>query len=153
MATLGYPESWIYFFLSFISWHVIHVTANPIIHVDNPGNLTLGGLFVLTEINEKSKCFDRISLDGLRSLLAMQFAVERINSNDSILPNITLGIKAFDTCFSRIPALEYTLKNFVLGEHTSKLSQYPIVGLIGPALSYEAVSISKVIRTLSKQIG
>jgi hypothetical protein len=79
----------------------------------------------------------------------MQFAVERINYDDTILPNITLGIKAVDTCFSRVPALEYTLKHFVLGKHKGKLSQYPIAGLIGPALSYEAVYISKVSRSYS----
>ena len=120
------------------------MTASPVIQVDNPGQLTLGGLFVLSEINDKSKCLDKIALDGLRSLLAMHFAVESINSDGTILPNITLGIKAFDTCFSRLSALEYTLKYFVLGDHNSTLTQYPIVGLVGPVLSYEAIYISKV---------
>ena len=141
-------QLWVYFLLSVISSRILHdhVTATPIIHVDNPGNLTLGGLFVLTKLNEKGQCLDEISLDGLRSLLAMQFAVESINSNKTILPNITLGFKAFDTCLSRASALAHTLKYFVIGEHKNKLSQYPIVGLVGPALSYEAVYIAKVSR-------
>ena len=125
---------------------IIYVTTAPRIDVDNPGDLTLGGLFVLAEVDEKNNCLDTFSLDGIRYLLAMQFAVERINSDHSILPNISLGYKAFDTCNGRISALEYTLKHFVLGEHKGKLSQYPIVGLIGPAKSSEAVTISKVSR-------
>ena len=127
--------------LSLLFLRIFLVTASPVIQVDNPGQLTLGGLFVLSEINDKSKCLDKIALDGLRSLLAMHFAVESISSDDTILPNITLGIKAFDTCFSRLSALEYTLKYFVLGDHNSTLTQYPIVG---PVLSYEAIYISKV---------
>ena len=139
-----YHKPALHFMLSLALLRVFLVTSIPVIQVDNPGNLTLGGLFVLTEVNEKSKCLDKIALDGLRSLLAMHFAVETINSDETILPNITLGIKAFDTCFSRVPALEYTLKYFVLGDHNSELSQYPVFGLVGPALSYEAVYISKV---------
>ena len=139
-----FSQPHVYFLLSVISSRMLQMTATPTIYVDNPGNLTLGGLFVLTKLNEKGQCLDEISLDDLRSLLAMQFAVESINSNETILPNITLGFKAFDTCLSRASALERTLKYFVIGEHENKLSEYPIVGLVGPALSYEAIYISKV---------
>ncbi|XP_028400072.1 metabotropic glutamate receptor-like [Dendronephthya gigantea] len=124
---------------------VIHMSELPSIRVDNPGNITLGGLFSLFENNHEGVCEGRIVLNGLRSLLAMQFAVDRINSNDTILPNITIGITAFDSCLNGITALKYTLEHFVLKEYAGKLSKYPIVGLVGPPKSEEAVYTAKVL--------
>jgi metabotropic glutamate receptor 4/metabotropic glutamate receptor 6/7/8 len=120
------------------------MTKIPLIQVDSPGNLTLGGLFLLTSLDENEKCRDELALGGMREFLAMLFAVERINADDSILPNITLGTKIFDICESRVSALDYTLNHFVLGDNNGKLSRYPIAGLIGPPSSREAVTISKV---------
>ena len=123
---------------------ITHITTTRLIQVDNPGDLTLGGLFPLTSFDEKENCRDIISVDGMRPFLAMYFAVETINSDDSILPNITLGTKLLDTCKSRLSSLDYTLKHFVFGENNGKLSEFPIVGLVGPATSIEAGTISKV---------
>ena len=133
-----------HFVVFLISSHVTHMTKAPLIQVDNPGNLTLGGLFLLTSVDKNEQCRDVLASGGMARFLAMLFAVERINSDDTILPNVTLGTKIFDTCKSRVSALDYTLKHYLLGDNNGNLSQYPIVGLVGPESSSEAVTISKV---------
>ncbi|XP_068129469.1 extracellular calcium-sensing receptor-like [Hyperolius riggenbachi] len=41
---------------------------------------------------------ERFSLESYHSLQALTFAVEEINQNPDILPNITLGFQVYDTC-------------------------------------------------------
>ncbi|XP_053330357.1 vomeronasal type-2 receptor 26-like [Spea bombifrons] len=49
------------------------------------------------------------SLRYLRHLLAFIYAIEEINSNSDILPNVTLGFRIYDACSSDVVALKSTL--------------------------------------------
>ena len=58
--------------------------------------------------------FFRKTEDGIQSLEAMIYAVQKINDDPYILPGIKLGILAFDSCDNPNYSLEQTFK-FVKG--------------------------------------
>ncbi len=53
--------------------------------------------------------FYRFNFRGFRWLQAMIFAIDEINNSSTLLPNITLGYRIFDTCNTVSKALEATL--------------------------------------------
>ncbi|NXW92253.1 CASR protein, partial [Alopecoenas beccarii] len=83
------------------------------------GDIILGGLFPihfgvaakdqdLKSRPESGECI-RYNFRGFRWLQAMIFAIEEINSSPTLLPNMTLGYRIFDTCNTVSKALEATL--------------------------------------------
>lgn len=54
-------------------------------------------------------CSSRFNFRGFRWLQAMIFAIDEINNSSTLLPNITLGYRIFDTCNTVSKALEATL--------------------------------------------
>ncbi|RXM98341.1 Extracellular calcium-sensing receptor [Acipenser ruthenus] len=83
------------------------------------GDIILGGLFPihfgvtakdqdLASRPESTECV-RYNFRGFRWLQAMIFAIEEINNSSTLLPNITLGYRIFDTCNTVSKALEATL--------------------------------------------
>ncbi|XP_075114909.1 vomeronasal type-2 receptor 26-like [Leptodactylus fuscus] len=54
--------------------------------------------------------FSRISFDEYRAILAFIFAVDEINQDPDLLPNVTLGYHIFDTCGDPKKTLHYTLR-------------------------------------------
>lgn len=53
--------------------------------------------------------FYSFNFRGFRWLQAMIFAIDEINNSSTLLPNITLGYRIFDTCNTVSKALEATL--------------------------------------------
>ena len=113
-------------------------------------NLTLGGLFRINYAGENGACSKTFSYEGLREFTAMLFAVDRINADQTILPNINLGVHVFDTCKMENIAMDRVLKEFVLGasSHNGSCSsalQRPVVGVVGPPTTVEAVLVAKAL--------
>ena len=111
-------------------------------------NITLGGLFHIHNSGENGGCAKRDQ--GLKEFAAMLFAVDRINADQTILPNINLGVQVFDTCEMENIAMDRVLKEFVLGassDHSSCSSelQRPVVGVVGPPTSVAAVHVAKAL--------
>ena len=111
------------------------------------GNVTLGGLFPLHFPGENGPCSVFNSLRAIQEIEAFLFAVDQINANESLLPNLTLGVKAFDTCGDATSALNSAVKEFVLGkawntEKHCENNERQVVGVIGPGYSNEAVHIT-----------
>jgi hypothetical protein len=64
----------------------------------------LGGLFSihLRGVNE-NKCGEMFeSTPGYQYLQSMLYAIDMINNDTNILPNITLGAKIYDSCYSQV---------------------------------------------------
>ncbi|XP_073674573.1 extracellular calcium-sensing receptor [Garra rufa] len=83
------------------------------------GDILLGGLFPihfgvaskdqdLAARPESTECV-RYNFRGFRWLQSMIFAIEEINNSSTLLPNITLGYRIFDTCNTVSKALEASL--------------------------------------------
>ena len=111
------------------------------------GNVTLGGLFPLHFPGETGPCSVFNSLRAIQEIEALLFSIDQINANETLLPNITLGVKAFDTCGDATSALNSAVKEFVLGKKWNSDEECaeherPVIGVIGPGYSYEAVHIT-----------
>ncbi|KAK0154940.1 Extracellular calcium-sensing receptor [Merluccius polli] len=94
-------------------------TYGPYQRAQKTGDILLGGLFPihfgvaskdqdLAARPESTQCV-RYNFRGFRWLQAMIFAIDEINNSSSLLPNITLGYRIFDTCNTVSKALEATL--------------------------------------------
>ncbi|MBN3326679.1 CASR protein, partial [Atractosteus spatula] len=94
-------------------------TYGPHQRAQKKGDIILGGLFPihfgvaskdqdLATRPESTECV-RYNFRGFRWLQAMIFAIEEINNSSTLLPNITLGYRIFDTCNTVSKALEATL--------------------------------------------
>lgn len=76
------------------------------------GDLVLGGLFPVHEKGAGMEECGRVNEDrGIQRLEAMLFAIDRINTDNSLLPGVTLGVHILDTCSKDTYALEQ------VGEH------------------------------------
>lgn len=123
--------------------------------VSVPGDIILGGLFPVHKKGEKTACSLQIYHRGVQRLEAMMFAIDRINNNSHILPNITLGVHILDTCSRDTYALNQSLQ-FVRAsvtnvdtsalecvDHSIPRPRYnysgPVFGVVGG--SYSSVSL------------
>ncbi|XP_053546990.1 vomeronasal type-2 receptor 26-like [Bombina bombina] len=86
------------------------------------------------------------SLRYYRHLLAVVFAVEEINRNPLLLPNITLGIEMIDSCMFEYRSLQSTLQ--ILTGNQKNIPKYQcrtkgiLAGFIGHLLSSSTYSIA-----------
>ncbi|KAM4690441.1 vomeronasal type-2 receptor 26-like [Rhinophrynus dorsalis] len=95
-----------------------------------------------------ASCF-RYSLQYYRHYLAAIFAIEEINKNPNILPNVTLGFHIYDTCSNEREALANTLS--ILTERMESVPNYKcnqkgsMTAFVGHLLS----SVSRVVYLLT----
>ena len=114
------------------------------------GIIVLGGLFPIHESsdrNTRERCGD-ITTYGLEEAMAMVYAVELINADSDVLPNIKLGFEIYDTCSTDSTALNASLQflpEMCLATGNTSDSQLiagQFSGIVGPALSAVAVPVA-----------
>ncbi|CAB1314536.1 unnamed protein product [Coregonus sp. 'balchen'] len=124
------------------------------------GDISLGGLFpVHSRGNEGKACGELKKEKGIHRLEAMLFALDRINNDHSLLPNITLGARILDTCSRDTHALEQSL-TFVqaliekdgtdvkcLGGGAPIITKPErVVGVIGASSSSVSIMVANILR-------
>uniref|UniRef100_A0A4W3IJT6 G-protein coupled receptors family 3 profile domain-containing protein n=1 Tax=Callorhinchus milii TaxID=7868 RepID=A0A4W3IJT6_CALMI len=124
------------------------------------GDLTLGGLFPVHARGPKGvPCGDLKKEKGIHRLEAMLYALDQINSDPELLPNVTLGARILDTCSKDIYALEQSL-TFVQthidkdttdvrctnGEPPIFVKQERIIGVVGASSSSVSIMVAKILR-------
>ena len=62
------------------------------------GDVLLAGFFSIHEKTVNDECDSTLNVQALASAEAMVYAVEQVNKDAYLLPNITLGYRIFDTC-------------------------------------------------------
>ncbi|XP_055773967.1 metabotropic glutamate receptor 4-like isoform X3 [Salvelinus fontinalis] len=124
------------------------------------GDISLGGLFpVHARGNEGKACGELKKEKGIHRLEAMLFALDRINNDHSLLPNITLGARILDTCSRDTHALEQSL-TFVqaliekdgtdvkcLGGGAPIITKPErVVGVVGASSSSVSIMVANILR-------
>ena len=124
------------------------------------GDLILGGLFLLHYTTEDGKCGEFFPI-GLGHVEAMLFAIDKINNNPKLLPNITLGYDIRDYCESTTLAMQHTCsfvrRNEIVfksrvdycsclnNTNRTENERNPIAAVIGPTDSGSAVVVGSLL--------
>ncbi|KAL9838758.1 metabotropic glutamate receptor 7 [Geothlypis trichas] len=124
------------------------------------GDITLGGLFpVHANGQPNSPCGLIKKENGIHRLEAMLYALDQINSDPDLLPNVTLGARILDTCSRDTYALEQSL-TFVQaliqkdtsdvrctnGEPPVFVKPEKVVGVIGASGSSVSIMVANILR-------
>ncbi|XP_027563631.1 metabotropic glutamate receptor 7-like, partial [Neopelma chrysocephalum] len=124
------------------------------------GDLTLGGLFPVHARGPAGvPCGPVKKEKGIHRLEAMLYALDRVNGDPRVLPNLTLGARILDTCSRDTYALEQAL-SFVRsllppegGDGRCPDGSVPhrppperLVGVIGASASSVSIMVANVLR-------
>ncbi|XP_015196758.1 glutamate receptor, metabotropic 6a isoform X1 [Lepisosteus oculatus] len=124
------------------------------------GDITLGGLFPVHSRGPAGvPCGEIKKEKGIHRMEAMLYALDQINSDPDLLPNITLGARILDTCSRDTYALEQSL-TFVQaliqkdisdvrcsnGEPPIIRKPERVVGVIGASASSVSIMVANVLR-------
>ncbi|XP_055790607.1 metabotropic glutamate receptor 8-like isoform X2 [Salvelinus fontinalis] len=124
------------------------------------GDIMLGGLFPVHSRGERGvPCGELKKEKGIHRLEAMLFAIDLINKDPELLPNVTLGARILDTCSRDTYALEQSL-TFVQalierdgsdvrcanGDAPIFAKPDKVVGVIGAAASSVSIMVANILR-------
>ena len=127
-------------------------------------DFVLGGLFpVHFDSSDGGQCGAVRLEGGLERVEAMLYAIDRINADPHLLPNLTLGYDIRDTCYIETVGLDEALDLIIFGTQreieacerladsfrdnaTSRQPVPPTLGLIGAAASRVSVPVANLAR-------
>ena len=80
----------------------------------------------------------------------MAFAIDEINKNPSLLPNVTLGYNIYDTCNMLGVGLRAALSLISGRKELFQLDEKcvgspPVLGIVGPVTSTESIAMASVL--------
>ena len=87
---------------------------------------------------------------GFRQAQTMAFAIDEINRNSNLLPNVTLGYSLYDNCVKLGIGFRAAL-TLVSGQEEQFISDKtcvgtpPVIGIVGDSSSTRSIAISSVI--------
>ncbi|KAG7464388.1 extracellular calcium-sensing receptor-like [Solea senegalensis] len=124
------------------------------------GDVILGGLFAInffsddldltfTSESQLPTCYG-FDVLGYRQAQSMAFAIDEINRNSNLLPNVTLGYSLYDNCLQVGIGFRAAL-TLVSGQEEevtlqdSCVGTPPVVGIVGDTTSSNSIAISAVL--------
>ncbi|KAJ1080427.1 hypothetical protein NDU88_000632 [Pleurodeles waltl] len=133
--------------------------SHEVAGLSRDGDVILGGIFPLHDDVDIQKITftvqpapiscQRFRPKNYRALQAMVFAIEEINANPNILPNITIGFQIYDSCRIMQRSLEGTL--WILAGTNQPVPNFccqkklHLTGVIGDAGSSGSVVMARVL--------
>ncbi|XP_053319880.1 extracellular calcium-sensing receptor-like [Spea bombifrons] len=128
-------------------------------NLSRPGDVVIGGTFpihvdrIYNEIHFRSKPMDLkcqlLEFQNFQSMQSLIFAVEEINMNPDLLPNITLGFHVFDTCTVLRRAAVGTL--WMLSGGNESIPNYQcqekaqLAGIVGDSGSTRSILMAQIL--------
>ncbi|XP_068613881.1 extracellular calcium-sensing receptor-like [Brachionichthys hirsutus] len=117
------------------------------------GHITIGGAFSIhnqmskpqlsfIDTPERLTC-SRINFRELRFVQTMIFAIEEINNSSSLLPNITIGYKIFDSCGLTLPSTRATM-GLMNGQERYCSNQSSVHAIIGASESSSTIVMLQI---------
>uniref|UniRef100_A0A3P9LTP2 Glutamate receptor, metabotropic 1b n=1 Tax=Oryzias latipes TaxID=8090 RepID=A0A3P9LTP2_ORYLA len=152
-----------------LSRSVVPISASRLV-ARMDGDIIIGALFSVhhqpsAEKVAERKCGEVREQYGIQRVEAMFHALDRINSDPTLLPNITLGCEIRDSCWHSSVALEQSIefirdslisirddsegsKWCIEGTPSSQppSTKKPIVGVIGPGSSSVAIQVQNLLQ-------
>ena len=120
------------------------VTGNGSSDGPRYGDIVLAGLFPIHQ-NENGRCGQILDL-GIQRQEAMVFAIQRINNDHTLLPNLTLGFDIRDTCINQDTALQNSLDFLNVDVGGRARQGKGISGVIGAASSQVSIYVANLLR-------
>nr|XP_043878352.1 extracellular calcium-sensing receptor-like [Solea senegalensis] len=124
------------------------------------GDVILGGLFAInffstdpdltfTSESQLPNCYG-FNVLGFRQAQTMAFAIDEINRNSNLLPNVTLGYSLYDNCFLLGIGFPAALSLVSGQEEQVALEENcvgtpPVLGIVGDTTSSNSIAISTVL--------
>ena len=127
-------------------------------------DIVLGGLFTVYfspgGTGAVGSCGDVIWEDGMEMLEAMLYAIDSVNSDPTLLPNLTLGYDIRDTCKRENVAMDETI-DIILSSgdlelescavvNTSTSKQVPVSVILGAFESFITIPMASLLRLFKK---
>jgi metabotropic glutamate receptor 2/3 len=111
------------------------------------GDVIIGGLFPLHKKSQTSEteCGEFNELPGYQYMEAMLFAIDNINRDPNLLPNITLGTQIYDTCLSKTIAADRA-KEFIKLSLTQDSKDGQLAGVVGALTSGVSAVVANFLR-------
>ena len=124
------------------------------------GDVMLGGMFDLHFAGYRKHCGE-LNTMGLGEAEAMIFAIDSVNTNPNLLPNMTLGYDIRDACARTALAMQITYALVRDGDpvcmfneqtnssamgNITKIGFKPISALVGPTTSASAVLVGSLLQ-------
>ncbi|XP_073342394.1 extracellular calcium-sensing receptor-like [Pagrus major] len=124
------------------------------------GDVVLGGLFEIhffsvfpdlsfTSEPQQPTCYG-FDIPGFRAAMTMTFAIDEINRNSKLLPNVTLGYSLYDNCVklqigfrAAMSLISGQEEQFILDK--TCVGTPPVIGIVGDSSSTSSIAISSVI--------
>ncbi|XP_029690223.1 glutamate receptor, metabotropic 6a isoform X3 [Takifugu rubripes] len=130
------------------------------------GDITLGGLFPIHARGPHGlPCGELKKEKGIHRMEAMLYALDQINSDSELLPNITLGARILDTCSRDTYALEQSLTfvQALIQKDTSDIrcsngdppiirKPERVVGVIGASASSVSIMVANILRLFEVKV-
>ncbi len=141
------PSSCSYLFIFWLSFYGAVQAPN------REGDVIFGGLFTIHSRGTSENQCGELDFKALDRALAMIFAIEKINNDSKLLPNITIGYDVRDYCEIIPQATRITCEFFkdrcLTNITQNKIGQESAMALIGPEDSSTAVVISGCLQMLN----